>query len=158
VDIELLAAERFFATGVKSRAPSTRFIVSSHDYTSTLSSEELAATLDRMWKVRSPSQCTCMARLLSHAPHSPPSLRLPVALRSVAVLRTVVGGVGGSGRGENCQHSDGYCRCGTHGRPTCHPARYARSPLTPLMVELALSEERWSSLRVALRCELPTPS
>lgn len=51
VDIELLAAERFFATGVKSRAPSTRFIVSSHDYTSTLSSEELAATLDRMWKV-----------------------------------------------------------------------------------------------------------
>lgn len=51
VDIELLAADKFFALGVKQRAPSTQFIVSSHDYESTLSAEQLAVTLDRMWKV-----------------------------------------------------------------------------------------------------------
>jgi len=51
VDIELLAADKFFALGVKQRAPSTQFIVSSHDYETTLSAQQLADTLDRMWKV-----------------------------------------------------------------------------------------------------------
>ena len=61
VDIELLAADKFFALGVKQRAPSTQFIVSSHDYETTLSAQQLADTLDRMWKV-----------ILAHITHTHP--------------------------------------------------------------------------------------
>jgi len=50
VDIELKAADKFFALRVRGRSP-TKFIVSSHDFEKTLPTEELLGIATRGWEV-----------------------------------------------------------------------------------------------------------